>query len=136
MSLINFETNLILRWSWTSVTTNSRDVETFTITDTKHCVSFVTLSTQDNVKLLEKLKSGSKKTINWNKYQSKESIDDRNLNILDYLVDPSFQGVNRRFVLWFESNEDRATHTHRVFFSCKNKRLQCSDRWTKSFLIN
>ena len=52
MSLINFETNLILRWSWTSVTTNSRDVETFTITDTKHCVSFVTLSTQDNVKLL------------------------------------------------------------------------------------
>ena len=116
MSLINFETNLILRWSWTSVTTNSRDVETFTITDTKHCVSFVTLSTQDNVKLLEKLKSGSKKTINWNKYQSKESIDDRNLNILDYLVDPSFQGVNRRFVLWFESNEDRATHTKGIFF--------------------
>ena len=35
MSLINFETNLILRWSWTSVVTNSRDVETFTITDTK-----------------------------------------------------------------------------------------------------
>ena len=116
MSLINFETNLILRWSWTSVTTNSRDVETFTITDTKHCVSFGTLSTQDNVKLLEKLKSGSKKTINWNKYQSKESIDDRNLNILDYLVDPSFQGVNRLFALWFENNEDRATHTQGIFF--------------------
>ena len=120
MSLINFETNLILRWSWTSVITNLRGVETFTITDTKHYVSFVTLSTQDNVKLLEKLKSGFKKTIKWNKYQSKESIDARNLNILDYLVDPSFQGVNRLFVLWFENNEDRATHTG-YFFPVKIK---------------
>ena len=81
---------------------------------------FVTLSTQDNVKLLEKLKSGFKKTINWNKYQSKESIDARNLNILDYLVDPSFQGVNRLFALWFENNEDRATHTG-YFFPVKIK---------------
>ena len=96
----------------------------------------MTLSTQDNVKLLEKLNSGFKKTINWNKYQSKESIDARNLNILDDLVDPSFQGVDRLFVLCFENTEDRATHTHRVLFSFKNKRLQCSDRWTKSVLIN
>ena len=76
----------------------------------------MTLSTQDNVKLLEKLKSGFKKTINWNKYQSKEPIDARNLNILDYLVDPSFQGVNRLFAVWFENNEDRATHTQGIFF--------------------
>ena len=40
---------------------------TFTITDTKLYVPVVTLSTQDNAKLLEQLKSGFKKTINWNK---------------------------------------------------------------------
>ena len=44
---------------------------TFTITDTKLYVPVVTLSTQDNAKLLEQLKSGFKRTINWNKYQSK-----------------------------------------------------------------
>ena len=59
---------------------------TFTITDRKLYVPVVTLSTQDNVKLLKKLESGFKKTINWNKYQSKMTT---------FLHDPSFQGVNR-----------------------------------------
>ena len=44
---------------------------TFSITDTKLYVSVVTLSTQDNPNLLEQLKSVLKKTINWNKYQTK-----------------------------------------------------------------
>ena len=43
------------------------------ITDTKLYFSGVNLSTQDNAKLLEQLKSGVKRTINWNKYQSKMS---------------------------------------------------------------
>ena len=53
----------------------------------------VTLSTQDNAKLLQQSKSGFKKTINWNKYLSKVSIQAPN-SYLDYLIDPSFQGVN------------------------------------------
>ena len=44
---------------------------TFLITDTKLYVPVVTLSTQDNTKLFEKLKSSLKRTINWNKHQSK-----------------------------------------------------------------
>ena len=44
---------------------------TFLITDAKLYVPVVTLSTQDNAKLLEQLKSGFKRTINWNKYRSK-----------------------------------------------------------------
>ena len=43
---------------------------TFTITDAKLYVPVVTSSTQDNAKLLQQLKSGSKRTINWNRYQS------------------------------------------------------------------
>ena len=41
---------------------------TFAITDTKLYVPVVTLSTQDNAKLLHQLKSGFKRTTNWNKF--------------------------------------------------------------------
>ena len=44
-----------------------------------------------------KLKSGFKRTINWNKHQSEATIETRN-QYLDYLSDPSFQGVNRLFL--------------------------------------
>ena len=55
---------------------NNADQETiFSITDTKLYVSVVTLSTQDNAKLLEQLKSVFKRTANWNKYQSKISTE-------------------------------------------------------------
>ena len=50
--------------------TNSTDAETFTITNAKIYVPVVTLSTQDNTKLLVQLRPGLKKTIKWNKYQS------------------------------------------------------------------
>ena len=47
---------------------------TFTIIDSKLCGPVVTLSTQDDAKLLEQLKSGSKRTINWNKYDPKVTV--------------------------------------------------------------
>ena len=55
------------------------------------------LPSQDNVKVLDQLKSDFKRTINWNKYQSKPSIQAQN-QYLDYLIDPSLQGVNRHFL--------------------------------------
>ena len=70
---------------------------TFSITDATIFVPVVTLSTQDNAKLIEQLKSGFKRAINWNKYKSKISTEMSN-HYLDYLIDPSFQGVNRLFV--------------------------------------
>ena len=60
MPLINCEVSLILTWSSTCVITNSTGIGKFEITDTKLYVPAVTLSTQDNVKLLEQLKSGLK----------------------------------------------------------------------------
>ena len=51
------------------------EVATFAITDTKLYVPVVTLSTEDNAKLLQQFKSSYKSTINWNKYQSKVSIE-------------------------------------------------------------
>ena len=82
--------------------TNVADQGTiFSIKVTKLYVPVVTLSTQDNAKLLEKLKSGFKRTINWNKYHSKISTEKQN-QYLDYLIDPGFQGGNRLFILSFE----------------------------------
>ena len=82
----------------------------FATTDTKLYVPVVTLSTQDNAKLLQELKASFKRTINWNKYQSKVSMQVTN-PCLDYLIDPSFQEINRLFVLSFENSSDRTVHT-------------------------
>ena len=80
------------------------------MTNAKLYVPVVTLSTQDNAKLLQQLKSGFKRTINRKKYQSKVTIQAPN-PYLSYLIDPSFQGVNRLFVLSFENNADRTADT-------------------------
>ena len=71
MELINCEINLILTWSKHCILSNAAaNQETkFAITDTKLYVPVVILSNQDNVKLLQQLKSDFKRTINWNKYQ-------------------------------------------------------------------
>ena len=88
---------------------NDTKATTCAITNTKIHVPVVTLSTQDNAKLLQQLKSGFKRRIYWNKCQSKVSIKEPN-PYLDYLMDPSFQGVNRLF-LSFENTVDRRVHT-------------------------
>ena len=66
----------------------------------------VTLSTQENIKLFKQLESGFKRTINWNKYLAKTTNQARN-RYLGYLIDPSFHGVNRLFVLPFLNDDDR-----------------------------
>ena len=70
----------------------------------------MTLSTQDNFKLLQQLKSGFKSVISWNKYLSKPELLAQNPN-LNLLVEPSFQGVNRLFVLVVENHTQRTSHS-------------------------
>ena len=71
MPLINCKVNIILTWSSTCVISNFTGAGTFAITDTRLYVPVVTLSTQENTKLLQQLKSGFKEVINWKKYLSK-----------------------------------------------------------------
>ena len=108
--MINCKVNLILTWSKDCVITNSTGAGKFAITDTKLYVPVVTLSTQDNAKLLQQLKSGFKRTINWNKYESSVKTFAQN-RYLNYLISPSFQGVNRLFVLPFEDEDGRTSHS-------------------------
>ena len=97
MLLINCDVNLILTWSKDCVITNI------------NCVPVVTLSTQDNAKKL-KLKSGFKIITNWNKYESSPKTYAQN-RYLNHLINPSFLGVNRLFVLSFENEDQRKSHS-------------------------
>ena len=77
VSLINCEINLILAWSDRCFITDNpiaNQEPTFTITDAKLYALVVILSTQYNAKLLQQLKSGFKRTINWNTYKPKVTI--------------------------------------------------------------
>ena len=77
MSLINCEIELVLDWSENCViiyTNVDNQVPTFTITETNLYVLVVTLSAQDNSKLLPQLKNGFKRAITWNKYLAKPEL--------------------------------------------------------------
>ena len=114
----------MLIWSENCVIIDSTCTGIFKRTDTKLYVPVVTLSTQDNSKLLQTLKSGFKRKTSWNKCQSKVLRQVQNQS-LDYLTDPSFQGTNRLFVL---SGCYGQSSAHRIL-SCKsrNKKLQRYD---------
>ena len=91
------------------MTNNADQTTTFLITDIKRYVLvLVTLSTDDNTELLEQLKSCFKRTINWNKYESKKLIEIPNQN-LDFLIDPSVYVVNTLFISLFENEAQRTS---------------------------
>ena len=77
--------NLILTWSEDCVISSGTGDTKSKITVTKLYVPVVTLSTQDNAKLLKQLKSGFKRAINWNKYKPKVSAEEPN-PCLDFLI--------------------------------------------------
>ena len=99
-------------WNWSekcviAFNTATNEQTKFAITNAELYVPFVTYSTPYNAKLLQQLKSWLKRTINWNKYESKITTNP----YLDYLFEISFQGENRLFVLSFEHSNDKIVHT-------------------------
>ena len=106
MPLINWEVSLILTWFKNCAITSKATIDAepainkFRITETKLYVLVVTLLTEDGHKLLEQLKTGFKRTIKWNKCRSEVTKKAKTVN-LNYLIDPTFNGDNRLFVLSF-----------------------------------
>ena len=105
IQLINCKVELSLKWIESCVLTTSVNANvTFKITDAKLYVPIVTLSAEDNAKLSKLLGEGFKRSIYWNKYKV---IDERVVEIADNneeryvreLLDSSYQGVKRSFVL-------------------------------------
>ena len=79
----------------------------FVTTSTKLYVPIVTLSINDNIKFVENIKQGFKRTISWNKYRSEITTQPK--NNLDYLIDPAFRNINRLFVLSFKNGNNDPT---------------------------
>ena len=120
--LISCEVFLELKWNKNCVITSleQRQVDagppvvrdnaptgaTLSITDCKLYVPAVTLSKDDEIKLLTNLKSGFKREIIWNKYRSQMTTEAINNN-LNILIDPTFTNVNRLFVLAYRTADDR-----------------------------
>ena len=119
ISLISCEVSLELKWDKNCViiSLEQRDIgggnrvnaptgATLAINDCKLYVPAVTLSKDDEIKLLTNLKSGFKREIIWNKYRSQMTTEavSNNLNIL---IDPTFTNVNRLFVLAYQNADDR-----------------------------
>ena len=112
--LISCEVSLELKWNKNCVITsleerqvdagppvvrdNSPTGATLAINDCKLYIPVVTLSKEDEIKLLNNLKSGFKREIIWNKYGSQMTTEAINNN-LNILIDPTFTNVNRLFVL-------------------------------------
>ena len=136
MPLINWEITLDLNWHENIAANNvAAQATTFPMTDTKIYVPVVTLLTQDYVKLLEQLKSGFKKTTNWNKYQPQVSPERQN-QYLDFLVDQSFQGVNRFFVLLFENEAQRISNKRHYLSTVEIKNYSVMINGQKTFFIS
>ena len=117
--LISCEVSLELKWGKNCVITSleQRDIgggnrdnaptgATLSINDCKLYVPEVTLSKDDEIKLLTNLKSGFKREIIWNKYRSQMTTEAINNNF-KILIDPTFTKVNRLFVLAYQNSDDR-----------------------------
>ena len=123
--LISCEVSLKLKWNKNCVTTRiQREINldggnteastgtTLAIKDCKLYVSVVTLSKDDEIKLLTNLKSGFKRETIWNKYRSEMTTEAINNN-LNILIDPTFTNVNGLFVLAYgQINDDRQSFSN------------------------
>ena len=91
---------------------------TFQINNAKLYVPVVTLSINDNIKFLENIKQGFKRTISWNKYRSEITTQPKNNN-LDYMIRLTCRNTNRLFVLLFknESNDPTSNSFEKYYMS-------------------
>ena len=110
MSLINCKIKLNLTWKKECVLSTDDGNAVFIINDTKMYVPVVTLSKEDNKDLIEQQNKGFQRSIYWNEYKKKEINEDADANVFKYInLDPSFQGVNRLFVMAYNRANGQPT---------------------------
>ena len=113
MPLINCKIKLNLTWKKECVLSTDVANATFIINDTKLYVPVVTLSKEDNKDFIDQQNKGFQRSIYWNEYKIKEkdeNTDTNNANTVRYInLDPSFQGVNRLFLIAYNRAAGQAT---------------------------
>ena len=123
--MINTEIELILKWSQNCVLTERarrngkqlvavvKTIDTpsdlkFNITDCTLYVPVVTLQEKYENELYKNLKTGTDIDFEWGRYRT-QIINQPATNNLNFLIDPTFNNVNRLFVLAFPNEEGRSS---------------------------
>ena len=110
MPLINCKIKLNLTWKKECVLSNQDGAAVFIINDTKMYVPVVTLSKEDNKDFIEQQNKGFQRSIYWNEYKTKEINENADDNVFKYInLDPSFQDVNRLFVMAYNRANGQPT---------------------------
>ena len=108
--LINCKIKLNLKWKKECVLSTGVDEAVFIINDTKLYVPVVTFSKEDNKDFIEQQNKGFQRSFYWNEYNTKEINEDADANVFQYInLDPSFQGVNRLFVMAYNRANGQPT---------------------------
>ena len=114
MPLINYTIKLNLTWKKECVLSTDIGDAVFIINDTKMYVPVVTLSKEDNKDFIEQQNKGFQRSIYWNEYKTKEINENADANVFKYInLDPSFQGVNRLFVMAYNRANGQPTKNGR-----------------------
>ena len=121
MPLINCKIKLNLTWKKECVLStldddagNPENNAVFIINDTKLYVPVVTLSKEHNKDFIEQQNKGFQRSIYWNEYKTKKINENVDANVFKYInLDPSFQGVNRLFVMAYSRGNDQPTRNGR-----------------------
>ena len=127
MPLINCKIKLNLTWKKECVLSTDAGDAIFIINDTKIYVPVVTLSKEDNKDFIEQQNKRFQRSIYWNEYKTKELVtEDADANNIKYIaLDPSFQGVNRLFVMAYNklaaANDNQFNrNSKRVYYLPRN----------------
>ena len=108
--LINCKIKLNLTWKKECVLSTDDGNAVFIINDTKLYVPVVTLSKEDNKDFIEQQNKKFQRSIYWNEYKTKKINENADANVFKYInLDPSFQGVNRLFVMAYNRANGQPT---------------------------
>ena len=112
MPLINCKIKLNLTWKKECVLSTDAGDAVFIINETKIYVPVITLSKEDNKDFIEQKNKGFQRSIYSNEYKTKGVTESADANNFKYIIlDPSFQGVNRLFVMAYNSANDQPTRS-------------------------
>ena len=110
MPLIDCKLKLNLTWKKECDLSTDDGNAVFIINDAKMCLPVVTLSKEDNKDFTETQNKGFQRSIYWNEYKTKEMNENADANVFKYInLDPSFQGVNRLFVMAYNRANGQPT---------------------------
>ena len=116
MPLINCKVELSLKWDKNCILSREDGNSVFAITDTRLYVPIVTLSAEDNVKLSKLLGEGFKRPIYWNQYKVTPYKRYVANGCIRELIDSSYQGAKRLFVLAYDNTNGITPNSHKRYF--------------------